>query len=204
MKLNPTMMASGRTYRGPSRAAPRSHGVHVSAINKSLGIAAGKLSDDEADDFPFERFSDTSYPLLPALGVAWEEFRATHYNADRMVWQPYELFRDGIYGTPDGVMFTPEGDDIDCFWECKYSTKKIQPIADLWMYVKQGLTYCAMSEATLSQWVRRVQYDICFALGDYSRPYQPIGTVTKVEFEPREINAWWDIVVKESKNVRPE
>jgi hypothetical protein len=162
-------------------------------VNKALGVAAGKLSDDDSDDFPFVRFSDTVYPLMPALGCAWEELRASMYDEGQLVWQPYELERDGIYGTPDGLMFDPER-----IWECKQTTKKIQSILTMWMYLKQGLVYCAMSG------LRIVQYDICFVLGDYSRPYQPQATETVVEFTEMEISNWWEIVLKASKNVKPE
>ena len=172
---------------------PRSPGVHVQAVNKALGIAAGKLSDSDGDDFPFVRFSDTVYPLMPALGVAWEELRASMYPEGELVWQPYELERDGIYGTPDGLMFDPER-----IWECKQTTKKIQPVSGMWMYVKQGLSYCAMSG------LRIVQYDVCFVLGDYSRPYQPQATETVIEFSDQEITTWWNIVKKAAVNVRPE
>lgn len=172
---------------------PRSKGVHVQAVNKALGVAAGKLSDDDADDFPFVRFSDTVYPLMPALGVAWEELRASMYAEHELVWQPYELCRDGIYGTPDGLMFDPER-----IWECKQTTKKAQSIGGMWMYLKQGLAYCAMSG------LKQVQYDICFVLGDYSRPYQPQATETVVEFTEGEVESWWKIVKQAATRVAPE
>lgn len=88
MVLDPQMMQHGRTHRGAAPSVPRSHGVHVGAVNRSLGIAAGKLSDPEDVDFPFDRFTESEYPLLPALGVSWEEFRASHYGHGELIWQP--------------------------------------------------------------------------------------------------------------------
>ena len=204
MVLDPVMMSTGRTYRGPSPSVPRSHGVHVSAVNRALGIAAGKLSDPEDVDFPFDRFTDKEYPLLPAIGVAWEEFRVTHYTHDRLLWQPMELSRDGIFGTPDGLLFEDETDDFSCFWECKYSTKKLQSIANLWMYLKQGLSYCAMSFDTLGRWITKVCYDVCFGLGDYTRPYKPVGQMSVVQFSRLEIASWWENVKKAASGVKPE
>ncbi len=183
---------SNRTRRDwPS--VPRSPGVHVQAVNKALGVAAGKLSDGDAGDFPFVRFSDTVYPLMPALGVAWEELRASMYAEHELVWQPYELERDGIYGTPDGLMFDPER-----IWECKQTTKRVQSIATCWMYLKQALSYCAMSG------LKVVQFDVCWVLGDYSRPYQPQGTETLIEFTEQEIETWWKIVKTAANRVKPE
>jgi len=204
MVLDPAMMSTGRTYRGPAPSVPRSHGVHVGAVNRALGIAAGKLSDPEDVDFPFDRFTEKEYPLLPALGVSWEEFRATHYGHDRLIWQPCELERDNIYGTPDGLLFDDLTEDFTKWWECKYSTKKAQSIAYLWMYLKQGLSYCAMSAKKFLQPIRQVQYDICFGLGDYTRPFKPIGQVSVVEFSELECEGWWANVLAASKGVKPE
>ena len=188
--LTPVLM-SNRTPRERMDVS-RSPGLHVQAINKALGVAAGKVTDSDLASYPFEKFSDSLYPLLPALGVAWEEFRASLYSESELLWQPCELERDGIYGTPDGFL------DSGAIWECKLTTAKIKSVADCWMYLKQGLAYCAMSGR------RRVVYDILWVLGDYSRPYQPIGTVTEVEFESREIEAWWKAVVRAGKNVKGE
>jgi hypothetical protein len=211
IRLTPEMMLR-RTYRkAPNH--PRTSGVHVQAVNKYLGIAAGKLSDSDADDYPFERFSDAHYPLLPAIGVVWEELRASMYGEDDLIWQPGELERDGIYGTPDGLLIPPAvilpgvsrvaGQVLAMLntfanWECKATTKKLQPITSCWMYMKQGLSYCAMSGH------RHVLYDVLWLCGDYSRPIQPRGTSSLVEFTDQEVEGWWAVVVKNKGNVRAE
>ena len=103
--------------------------------------------------------------------------------------------RDGIFGTTDGYRV----DLVEtAHWECKATTAKIKSIAECWMYLKQGLAYCAMSG------LRHMCYDVLWILGDYTRPYKPIGTVTLVEFEEREVESWWSIVVKSSGRVRSE
>ena len=185
---------AARTER-PRPSQPRSPGVHVQSVNRALGIAAGKLTDEDAVDFPFEKFSDEHYPLMPALGVAWEEFRVGHYSESELLWQFAELERDGIFGTPDGLWIAePE----TAIWECKQTTKRIRSISEMWMYLKQGLSYCAMSGQT------RVLYDICWLLGDYMRPYQPKATTSLVEFEEREIESWWKVVAAAARSVSPE
>ena len=195
--LTPQQMAN-RTVR-PKPDLPRSPGVHVQAINKALGVAAGKLSDADGDDYPFERFSDSVYPLMPALGVAWEELRASTYPEDELIWQPGELERDGIYGTHDGLWLGQDGAAVvTAIWECKQTTKKFQSIGDLWMYTKQGLSYCAMSGLS------HVLYDICFLLGDYTRPYQPIGITTLVEFTEKEQESWWGVILKNKNAAKAE
>lgn len=175
---------------------PRTPGVHVQAVNQQLGVAAGKLSNSDDSDFPFEKLTDTTYPLMMALGVCWEEFRASLFPEDQLIWQPGELERDGILGTPDGLLLY----ETPAYWECKRTTKKVAPITDMWMYLRQGMSYCAMSHCA----VTRVQYDLLFVCGDYQRPYQPMGTSTIVEFTTAECEAWWSNVLKASKNVKPE
>lgn len=193
IKLTPAVMDSRTPRSCPVR--PRTPGVHVQAINKSLGIAAGKLSnlEDSSGESVFERFSSESYPLLAALGVAWEELRASMYPEDELVWQPCEFERDQVYGTPDGLL--PE---LGALWECKLTTKKLQPVQDLWMYNRQGMSYCAMSG------MNQVLFDICFLLGDYSRPYQPYGITALVEYSRAEIEMWWSHVLRAKSNVTPE
>lgn len=171
-----------RTRRTPIDHA-RSPGAHVQQVNAYLGKAAGKLDEwDEAD-----QFTQSHYPLLPALGVAWEELRASHYPEDQLVAWPGEFSRDGISGNPDGLL--PLSEPEMALWECKLTTKKIQSVADCWMYLKQGLGYCALMG------LRHVQYDVLWMLGDYQRPYKPQGTVTLVEFEEREVEAWWKVML---------
>lgn len=174
--------------------APRSPGVHVQAINKALGIAAGKLEDSELESFPFERMTSESYPLMMALGVGWEEFRASHYADDELVWQPGEMERDDIFGTHDGLLLH----DPPAIWEAKRTTKKIQSIVSCWLYLKQALCYSAMSG------IRRVQFDILWVLGDYSRPYQPKATESLIEFDDKEVETWWKTILKTAPGVKAE
>lgn len=205
--ITPRMMRE-RTFRTPPER-PRSPGVHVQSVNRALGIAAGRLSDSDDDSFPFERMTDEVYPLMMALGVGWEELRASMYPEERLIWQPGELERDGIYGTPDGLILNQQPLVGGCYdvgwdpyepedWECKQTTKKVQSIKECWLYLKQGLSYYAMGGP------RRTRYEICWVLGDYSKPYQPIATSTLVEFTEQEREAWWKIVVEAAKKVKPE
>ena len=180
-------------------SGPRTPGHHVQAINKYLGVGAGKLDSEEKS--VFEKFSDTVYPNLPALGVFWEEACASFYSSDVLIPQPCELARDGIYGTPDGLM--PNGWDgkLNEFslWECKLTTKKHQPIEDCWMYLRQGMAYCSMLEN-----IRYVTYDVMWLCGDYSRPYQPVWDTTVVQFSDQECDRWWANMLRVKDKVQPE
>jgi hypothetical protein len=184
---------SRRTYRERIELT-RSPGVHVQAVNKYLAVAANKLSGDS----PFDPFTATNYPLLPALGVAWEDFRVSLFGEETLVWQPGEMQRDGISGNPDGLLTLPDGDI--CIWECKLTTAKIKRISECWLYLRQGIAYCALYGCAF----RRVMYDVYWVLGDYSRPYQPMSTQTLVEFDEAEIETWWERMLAVKDKVKGE
>ncbi len=190
--LTPERMAN-RVQRPWPQTERTKNVYHVQAINKVLGVAAGKLTSDESDAFPFDKFTDTFYPMQPALGVAWEEFFASFYAEDELIWQPGEMSRDGIYGNPDGILLREEA-----LWECKQTTKKICSIQDMWMYLKQGMAYCAISG------FRRVRYDVCFLLGDYKRPYTAEGISSLVQFSESEIESWWSVMLNNKDKARVE
>jgi hypothetical protein len=172
--------------------------VHVQAVNRYLAIAAGKMQDPSAEGHwakPEQAFSQDNYPLLPAMGVMWEEFAAGLYTEQELWWQPGEYERDGIYGTPDGLLI---GAEPVAIWEAKLTFRKLQPVGEVWMYLKQGLAYCALTGFD------RVQYEVCWALGDYSRPYTPVATRTVVQFESREVEAWWSAMFAVKGAVKAE
>lgn len=189
--LTPQRMYN-RTHRDPP-IHPRSSGYHVQEINRYLAIAAGKLKDTPAGDENFPRFSPTFYPLLPALGVAWEDLWASLHMEDELLWQPGEWERDGIYGTPDGLMI-----ESGAIAECKLNYKKHTPISEQWLYLRQGMAYCAMSGINL------VEYHVCWALSDYMRPYKPVYDVTLVEFSEQEIETWFRRMVAVKEKTKPE
>jgi len=193
LRLTPSRMER-RTLR-PRPSCPRSAGVHVQAINKHLAVAAGKMQDSESENFPFEKFSRDNYPWMPALGAFWEESCASLYPEDELLWQPGEWERDGILGTPDGLLLC----EPMRIWECKRTTMKIRSVAECWLFLKQGLAYCALSGG-----ITQVQWDVLWVLGDYSRPYQPRVTSTVVEFETYEVESWWGVLQKAKDQVKPE
>lgn len=197
--LTPGMM-SGRTYR-QKVDRPRSPGVHEAAVNRYLAQGAGKLDDDDKLELSFPRFSDTLYPTLPAVGVMWEDFWASLYPEEELIWQTEEWCRDGVYGTPDGLM--TRGTASTRIAECKGTYKSIRPIEHEknWLYVKQGLAFCAMNPYG----IREVEYHVMWFIHDYKvRPYTPVYTETVVEFSRYEVETWWERMLAVKEKVKPE
>lgn len=208
IRITHEMMANRRTLiRTPQ---PRTPGYHLSAINARLGVAAKELTDSEAYGFPFERITATHLPLMLALGQNAEEFRAQFFQDDEMLWQPGELTRDGIHGTPDGLIFAgtlnPGVDpvidlpfrDLPRSWECKRTSKKTCHVSKHWLYLKQCLGYCAMGQPRLCQ------LDILYVDGNYMRPYQPCAISSLIEFTEAEVESWWVNVVKSKEGSKKE
>lgn len=187
--LTPERM-SRRTFRERVEL-PRTKGVqHVQAINRYLAIAAGKLKEDP-DSFP--AFGPNLYPLLPALGVAFEDLWASLFTEDELLWQPGEMERDGIYGTTDGLML-----DSGAIAECKLNYKKHKPVTEDWLYMRQGMAYAALNDIDL------VEYHVCWCLSNYNRPYTPLYDVTLVEFSRSERETWFERMLAVKDKVTPE
>lgn len=213
--ITPAMMAN-RVQRKWVRR-PRFKGPHVQAINVHLGIGAGKVERNDKENVGFDQFTETNYPLLPAQGVAIEEFLAGFYQLNELIWQPKSYVKDGIAGNPDGIRLItgPVRHEpirhelvrqreigqwlIDRrVWECKSTTKKLQSIKTCWLYLKQGMSYCYLTG------LDTVEYDVWWVLGDYSRPYQPVWTKSIVWFDKSEIRQWWDRLRENKEDVVPE
>ncbi len=82
--------------------------------------------------------------------------------------------------------------------ECKLTYKRHKKIQEEWLYLRQGMAYCAMSG------IRQVEYHVCWALSDYMRPYKPVYDVTLIEFEEREIEGWWQKMLAVREKTKPE
>ena len=83
--------------RRPSLPPARAVGAHQSEILAYIARKVGWLKPGEKEE--------EEYPLLWALGCAWEEWAASLYAG--MEWQPGEVTVDGISGNADGLSDDP-------------------------------------------------------------------------------------------------
>ena len=124
-------------------------------------VNTGRLTVEDRDD---------EMPLRMAMGMAWEDWAVGLWPD--MEWQPGELCRDGIYGSPDGRSIlrlclkcgTPATEkmrefELECpcggeirgtpvieEFKMTYKSAFTHPILNetLWLY--QGGGYCAMTQ----------------------------------------------------------
>ena len=156
--------------------APRSAGVHMSGILKPLAIAAKQLKSYEQDE--------EEYPLMWALGVAWEEFVASLYPT--MHYQPGEVTVDEIHMTCDGLNYLPAF-DVECVEECKSTYESsAKPIS--WMKMMQGKAYC------YGYGPRVVRWHSCHLRGDYKN-WKPSYWRRTIQFTDKEVESCWKMMV---------
>lgn len=185
---------------------PRSAGVHMSGILKPLAISARKLKETEQ--------LEEEYPLLWAMGVAWEEFCASFMSeAD---YQPGSICKDGIWMTcdaisvPDTIAGQPNTECRPVIEEMKYTTKSMRcsfpELAkaanaklwqDEWMWLMQGKAYCVGYGAQIVRW------HVLYSRGDY-KVFGPRYVRYTCEFTEQELKQAWQMFVANKALAVPE
>lgn len=162
----------------------RSSGVHVSGILKAVALDLNLLQNKQVDTEDLDEF-----PLRMMLGLAWEHYMAGFYPG--MHWQPGELERDRIFGSPDGESWLDEYEDL-CIDEFKFTYKSIRRrnLLNEWMWIHQVRAYCAMHPArpTLGR------FHVCWSCGDYSYPHVPVYGRYVVQFTAEEVESTWTMM----------
>jgi len=151
----------------------------MSGILKPLAIAAKQLKPNEQ--------TEDEYPLMWALGVAWEEFVASLYPS--MDWQPGEIIVDGIAMTCDGLNWLDELGE-SCIEEMKSTfVSSTKPFGEEWQKLMQGKAYCH------GYGPRIVRWHSCHLRGDYAS-FGPRYVRRTVRFTDKEVAQCWQMLVK--------
>lgn len=187
----------------PPDRAPRSEGVHVSAILRSIAGRQGILRKEFVEDFSLVDLGDEEWwasldsvnRLRIAIGLAWEEWYVR--TLPHVLNHPGEMFVQGIYMTHDGesldVIMSSRGPQY-CLvlHEFKTTSKSTRTVGDLssqWMWIAQAKAYCKGLGARIAF------IHVLFLNGDYSYPMRPILKIFKVEFTQAEIDDNWELMV---------
>lgn len=177
--------------------AERSTGVHLSGVLQYLAYAPGGAVSSRNAQGGKQDFEE-NYPMVMAMGHAWEEFAVSLYPD--LIWQPGEVERDEIYGTPDGITWglRYKGEELDVNEEFKFTTKSMKLPTEDWYFCRQGMSYCAMKG------LNHVRWHVCWVHGDYKKQRWPIYTRTLVRFEDAEIERWWSVVRRNKEKAKSE
>jgi hypothetical protein len=175
----------------------RSKGVHVSGIIKHIAHLRRLYKDDDQLD---------EMPTVVLLGSAFEESAVRLY--DDMVWQPGEIERDGVFGSPDGrsvmadqlaILFK-----IMTCWvlaEFKFTYKSRRHRQDIraeqtWMM--QVMDYLWMDADTYraSDGNYYVWLHVLWACDNYVMPFRPKYMKYLVRFTEQELVRNWAMMLK--------
>jgi hypothetical protein len=181
-------------------APPRSEGVHVSTLIRSIAIKTGKLKDsNKGSRFKMDNvIDDKDFPLVMAMGMAWEDWISRQYP--QMAYHIGELELDNIYMSPDGITI-PSADEFDfdlgvgIVEEFKLTYKSARkPIEAQWMWLSQVMAYCkALPTLCARLHVVYVNGDY-----DYNRPgLPPQYIVYNLQFTQEELDINWNMILTE-------
>lgn len=194
----------------PTPEYKRSTGVHLMQVLRHVAVSTGQLVvGDEVDD---------DMPLRVLLGMGWEWAAARLYPD--MWWQPGELCRDGVYGTPDGIsdlnpkeVTEASGWALRCVDEFKYTRKSLRTkggkpdqwkdITREWLWMQQCMGYANMVNHVMGEtgscWHARLH--VLWACGNYDWADRVGGGAREryvrylVQFSEGELESNWRMVM---------
>jgi hypothetical protein len=173
----------------------RSSGVHLSGVIKYVMVTCGLLT---VDDDTMEIL-----PLRMAVGVAWEAFVVQLWP--ELVWQPGEVTRDGIIGSPDGI-------NHKCGYQELAGVTILEEVKATWMSRMEPGTRGQTPRSVLSikRWMLQVagychmmglkhaRLHVLWVNGGYERGGKGGGPqyyTYLIEFTQLELNRLWDNLI---------
>lgn len=190
------------TIAMPNGGAPRSEGVHLSRIIRSMAVKNGTLKKEWVEDLSLVEVGgrqqdwwdglDAGSQLRMSIGLAWEEWYV--HQLGNVAFHPGEMELDGIYMTHDGESLDMiAGDQLHlCCHEVKATYKSTKTVGDLggqWLWLAQTKGYCKGLK-TLTAYVH-----VLFLCGDYLYPITPQLKVWQITYTQAEIDDHWEMMV---------
>jgi hypothetical protein len=217
MKIYPYPSHLDIRHHGP----PRTSGIHLSSIIRHVALKTGVLAKEYGQgpslnniirDTPPEEVAKNGSLMRIIVGYAWELWlkRELGRNNPRFIGDPGEVTRDGIIGSPDGLETIPEWiaqatkhgtivHEIKATWKSAAS-----PLHDQLMWMQQGMGYLWMLSEELGEPCRVCVYHPIYLDGDYRANRLPIYTPTACEFEQKELEMNWQMILDHKYDVMPE
>lgn len=193
----------------PKSPHPRTEGVHLSAIIRSIAGRYGILAAEWVEDLSLcdsREIKDIGSILRIMIGLAWEDWFSQ--TLPEVTYHPGEMELGGIYMTPDGdsvdviklhkPVVTTRGDTLSTVWipklhEFKTTYKSTKTVGDMrsqWMWLTQCKGYCK------AMGTRFARIYVLFLCGDYKFPITPQHRVWDIEFTQEEVDETWEMLVE--------
>lgn len=214
-------------HHGP----PRTSGIHLSSIIRHVALKTGLLAKEYGEgpglneiirDTPPDAVGQDGRLMKIIVGYAWESWlkRKLAERNTRFIAEPGETLRDGIIGTPDALETVPEwmvgitgagiGDGLlshlsVIVHEIKATWKtSARPIEEEIMWLQQAMGYCWMLEGELGEPCRVAVFHPIYLCGDYRSNRLPIYPPIACEFEQKELEMNWQMILDHKYDVMPE
>ena len=219
-----------KTYPYPSHldirhhGPPRTSGIHLSSIIRHVALKTGLLAKEYGEgpglneiirDTPPDAVGRDGRLMKIIIGYAWESWlkRKLAERNTRFIAEPGEVLRDGIIGTPDGLEIiydTPQrffglltGTTIVHEIKATWKTSA-RPIEEESMWLQQAMGYCWMLEGELGEPCRVAVFHPIYLCGDYRANRLPIYPPIACEFEQKELEMNWQMILDHKYDVMPE
>lgn len=196
VQLIPTTIA-------PPVGPPRSEGVHLSRILRSIAVENKVLKPEWVEDLSLVEAGDQGWwegldepsKIRMSIGLAWEQWYVPQLG--NVVHQPGEMQMDGIFMTHDGesldAILTPAGPGLGLFLhEVKATYKSTKTVANLetqWLWLAQTKGYCK------GLGILTAYLHVLFLCGDYLYPITPQLKVWQITYTQAEIDDNWELCV---------
>jgi hypothetical protein len=185
----------------PGSATPRSEGVHLSGIIRSIAAETGFLKAGWVEDLSIHDrrlITDPVAILRMMIGLAWEQFYIQRVLVhEGVVDHPDEMHNDDIFMSPDAeqmvsmVLRSGKRGIRKKIHEIKATYKSTNTVGDVygeWMWLTQLKGYCHSARTLLGE------LHVLFLCGDYSMPIKPIAKRWAIEFTQEELDRNWQLM----------
>jgi hypothetical protein len=204
----------------PNNSHVRTPGVHLSGVLRHIPLESGILQprttpqtgnvESTSSKGNLQDIDEDVMPLRMVLGTFFEDGVVGFYP--EMQWQPGELERDRIFGTPDGLSVFAGSvaeqviqrisgqaayllEEFKLTWKSEWNYGGDRFCSANWMWMRQALGYLALLQHNGLDVALLAQFHVCWVCGDY-RPPSPKYVRYLVEFTQKEIDSLWSLVLK--------
>jgi hypothetical protein len=215
-----------KTYPYPShldlRHGPaRTSGIHLSSIIRHMALKTGILAKEYGEGPDLTELIATVAPedvgkdgrlMKCVVGYMWEAWlkRVLAKGNPRFIADPGEATRDDITGTPDALETVADWHasllgsavivhEIKATWKTS-----ARPIEEQIMWLQQVMGYCWMLEGELGEPCRLAIFHPLYLVGDYRANRMPIYLPMLCEFEQKELEMNWQMIMDHKYDVMPE
>lgn len=162
---------------------PRSEGLHLSTVIKSLCVDLDPKRFAQSGDLPWKKFN---------TGFAFERVLEHAFQARRTgIFRPDEVVKDGIAMSPDGI--DPDGwwlEEFKSTWMSDFDCPEHEKFRHWIWQIKAYALALDMNKARLR---------VLFINGDYRGGYEPSYKVWELHFTDEELQENWRMLLHHAK-----